>query len=76
MNVVFLSPHFPAQYHLFCQRLKGAGAAVLGVADAPFEQLPPHGAMGADRLLSGGRHAQLRGTGSGSRLFYPPLRQA
>lgn len=41
MNVVFLSPHFPAQYHLFCQRLKGAGATVLGVADAPFEQLPP-----------------------------------
>jgi len=40
MNVVFLSPHFPAHYHHFCQQLKNAGATVLGVADAPYDQLP------------------------------------
>jgi hypothetical protein len=40
MNVVFLSPHFPAHYQLFCQQLKNAGATVLGIADAPFDQLP------------------------------------
>ncbi|MBU1568610.1 MAG: ATP-grasp domain-containing protein [Proteobacteria bacterium] len=40
MNVVFLSPHFPAQYHHFCRQLKNAGATVLGIADAPFDQLP------------------------------------
>lgn len=40
MNVVFLSPHFPSHYHLFCRRLKEAGATVLGIADAPCEQLP------------------------------------
>ena len=40
MNVVFLSPHFPAHYHLFCRQLKNSGAKVLGIADAPFDQLP------------------------------------
>lgn len=39
MNVVFLSPHFPAHYHLFCRQLKKAGATVLGIADAPFDKL-------------------------------------
>lgn len=41
MNVVFLSPHFPAQYHQFCRQLKEAGANALGLADAPWEQLAP-----------------------------------
>ena len=40
MNVVFLSPHFPYHYHQFCARLKAAGAHVLGIADAPYGQLP------------------------------------
>jgi hypothetical protein len=40
MNVIFLSPHFPDHYHLFCRQLKNAGATVLGIADAPFDQLP------------------------------------
>jgi hypothetical protein len=41
MNIVFLSPHFPAQYHQFCRQLKEAGANALGLADAPWEQLTP-----------------------------------
>jgi hypothetical protein len=41
MNVVFLSPHFPAHYLEFCRQLRIAGATVLGIADAPFDQLPP-----------------------------------
>ena len=39
MNVIFLSPHFPPQYHQFCRQLKQAGAAVLGIADAPYDTL-------------------------------------
>ncbi len=47
MNIVFLSPHFPAHYLQFCQELKNCGANVLGIADAPFDRLPPaaHGAL-------------------------------
>ena len=41
MNVVYLSPHFPPQYHQFCRQLKIAGANVLGIADAPYDQLAP-----------------------------------
>lgn len=41
MNCIFLSPHFPPQYYRFCQQLKFAGATVLGIADAPFEELNP-----------------------------------
>lgn len=41
MNVVYLSPHFPPQYHQFCRQLKMAGANVLGIADAPYDQLAP-----------------------------------
>ena len=40
MNCVFLSPHFPPQYHRFCGQLKQAGANVLGIADAPYDALP------------------------------------
>lgn len=39
MNVVFLSPHFPHHYHRFCRELKNAGATVLGIADAAYDQL-------------------------------------
>ena len=39
MNVVFISPHFPQTYSHFCSGLKADGATVLGIADAPWEQL-------------------------------------
>lgn len=39
MNVVFLSPHFPPQYHRFCLQLKRAGAHCLGIGDAPYDTL-------------------------------------
>ena len=41
MNVVFLSPHFPPGMYLYAQRLKEAGATVLGIADAPYDALRP-----------------------------------
>ncbi len=41
MNCIFLSPHFPPQYHRFCQQLKVAGANVLGIGDAPYDELSP-----------------------------------
>ena len=39
MNFVFFSPHFPANGAEFCDRLKKAGATVLGIGDAPFDAL-------------------------------------
>ena len=41
MNCIFLSPHFPPQYHRFCQQLKVPGANVLGIGDAPYDELSP-----------------------------------
>ncbi len=39
MNIVFLSPHFPAHYFRFCQQLNAAGATVLGIGDAEYDTL-------------------------------------
>ncbi len=41
MNLVFVSPHFPPQYHLFCVAARRRGINVLGVGDAPHEALRP-----------------------------------
>jgi hypothetical protein len=41
MNHVYLSPHFPPNYHLFCVHLRRLGVNVLGLADEPFEWLRP-----------------------------------
>jgi len=39
MNYVYLSPHFPTNYFPFVVRLREAGANVLGIGDAPYDQL-------------------------------------
>lgn len=41
MNIVYLSPHFPHHYHRFCRHLKQLGANVLGIGDAPHDDLDP-----------------------------------
>ena len=41
MNIVYLSPHFPPHYFRFCLNLKEAGANVLGIGDAPYDNLAP-----------------------------------
>lgn len=41
MNFVFISPHFPSHYWRFCAALRQNGVTVLGVADAPYEELLP-----------------------------------
>lgn len=41
MNFVFLSPHFPPYYRLFCQRLHEHGVRVLGIGDVAEADLPP-----------------------------------
>ncbi len=41
MNFVFFSPHFPTTGSAFCDRLKAAGATVLGIGDAPYDKLDP-----------------------------------
>lgn len=39
MNVVFVSPHFPAVQWQFCDRLRRNGVNVLGIGDAPYDML-------------------------------------
>jgi len=41
MNVVFLSPHFPPSYYLFCVQLRRFGANVLGIAEEQYGNLRP-----------------------------------
>jgi glycosyltransferase involved in cell wall biosynthesis len=41
MNFVYLSPHFPSNYYLFCVHLRHLGVNVLGLADEPYENLRP-----------------------------------
>lgn len=41
MNFVYLSPHFPPNYYLFCVNLRSLGVNVLGMADEPYEMLRP-----------------------------------
>lgn len=41
MNFVYLSPHFPPNYYLFCTRLSDLGVDVLGLADEPYDLLRP-----------------------------------
>ena len=39
MNFVFISPNFPQTYWNFCDRLRRNGANVLGIGDAPYDDL-------------------------------------
>lgn len=38
-NFIFISPNFPTKYWQFCDELKKNGVRVLGIGDAPYEQL-------------------------------------
>ena len=38
-NFVFISPHFPSSYWRFCLALKNRGFRVLGIGDAPYNEL-------------------------------------
>ncbi len=38
-NFIFISPNFPTNYWLFCRELKKNGLNVLGIGDAPYEEL-------------------------------------
>ena len=39
MNFIFISPHFPRTYWQFCDRLMQNGVNVLGIGDAPYDEL-------------------------------------
>lgn len=41
MNFVYFSPNFPTYGWKFCHFLKQNGASVLGIGDAPYEQIEP-----------------------------------
>ncbi len=38
-NFIYISPNFPANHWLFCDRLKKNGINVLGIGDAPYDEL-------------------------------------
>ncbi|MCD8105132.1 MAG: ATP-grasp domain-containing protein [Lachnospiraceae bacterium] len=38
-NFIFISPNFPANYWHFCRELKKNGLNVLGIGDAPYDEL-------------------------------------
>ncbi len=38
-NFVFISPNFPTNYWMFCKELKKNGLRVLGIGDAPYDEL-------------------------------------
>lgn len=39
MNFIFISPNFPTNYWHFCDQLAKNGVNVLGIGDAPYDQL-------------------------------------
>ena len=39
-NFVFISPHFPDSYYHFVEALRRNGFRVLGIGDAPYDELP------------------------------------
>ena len=41
MNHIYLSPHFPPNFHLFCAHLRRLGVNVLAISDEPLEWLRP-----------------------------------
>ncbi len=40
MNFVFISPQFPTSYWHFCDSLRQLGVNVLGIGDAPYDDIP------------------------------------
>ena len=40
-NIIFISPNFPTNYWHFCHELKKNGMNVLGIGEAPYDQLTP-----------------------------------
>lgn len=40
-NFIFISPNFPTNYWMFCRELKSNGMNVLGIGDAPYDELMP-----------------------------------
>ena len=40
-NFIFISPNFPTNYWQFCKELKNNGLNVLGIGDAPYDELRP-----------------------------------
>lgn len=39
MNFIFISPHFPVNYYLFCEELRRNGVNVLGIGDCEYDYL-------------------------------------
>lgn len=48
MNFIFLSPHFPENYYLFCRALRRAGFNTLAIGEPSFGELKPELAESTD----------------------------
>ena len=51
MNFIFISPQFPHTYWNFCDRLKRNGVNVLGIGDAPYDDIT-NGAIGPNGVYA------------------------
>ena len=62
MNVVFLSPNFPPQFHHFCAALRAHGLKALGIGESPAHELAPEVGRSLDEyfhVADMGRYEEL-----------------
>ena len=63
MNLLYISPHYPAHYSQFVESLATYGVNVLGISDLPDEALDPK----LLRSLKG--HYRVKNLGSEEQVF-------
>ena len=51
MRILYLSPGFPPNSHLFCVAAHARGASVLAVGDVPESELPPEARDALERYV-------------------------
>lgn len=58
MRILYLSPAFPPNSHLFCVAAHAGGASVLAVGDVPVSDLPPEAREALERYVFEPRMAE------------------
>ena len=51
MRILYLSPAFPPNSHLFCVAARARGASVVAVGDVPESEMPPDATQALDRYV-------------------------
>ena len=75
MNFIFVSPHFPNTYWNFCDRLHRNGVNVLGIGDAPFDEIPGELKHCLTEYYRVDNLGSYEGDAARCRLLHLPLRQ-